>query len=249
MLGIILFSTVMLSALSAVGLAFFHFRERAIDRTMLPLTAFASGVLLGVAFLYVLPEALQGAFLPEVTFLIALFGVIILFVLERVFYWHHLHEGISEIHPFTHLNLLGDAIHNLINGMAIAAAFLASALLGASPLIGVMTAFAILVHAVPQELSDFALLLHGGMKKSRALVCSFASAATAILGAFVVYFFIPTAAVRDYLLPLISGAFIYTAAVDLVPRLHLEDIRKRSVVQLACFLVGVILVQMISMFT
>jgi zinc and cadmium transporter len=246
---VILLFTIALSALSVVGLSFFYFRERLIDQAMLPLTAFASGVLLGVAFLYILPEALRGAFPHEVTFLIALFGVIILFVLERVFYWHHLHEGISEIHPFTHLNLLGDAIHNLINGMAIAAAFLASALLGASPLIGMMTAFAVLVHAIPQELSDFALLLHGGMKKSRALVCSFASAATAILGALVVYFFIPTAAIRDYLLPLVSGTFIYMAAVDLVPRLHLEDIRKRSVVQLACFLAGVILIQMISMFT
>jgi zinc and cadmium transporter len=236
MLWTILLSAFVLSMLSSIGLAFFYFRERTLDRAMLPLTALASGVLLGVAFLHILPTALglfpSPPYPTGVTFSTVLIGVMVLFVLERVFYWHHLHEGLSEIYPFTHLNLFGDAVHNFINGMVMAAAFLIS------HIVGLMVFFSLFIHAIPQELSDFALLLHGGMKKWRALACSFASATAAILGALIVcLFFEPF---KGFLLAFAVGGFIYIASVDLVPRLHLEDIRKRSVIQLAFFLMGVL---------
>jgi zinc and cadmium transporter len=242
MLTTILISTVLLGAVSLVGLVFFYLREKTIENAMLTLTAFASGVLLATSFLYILPRALPPN-TPSVgvTLSVTLVGLMIFFILERVFYWHHLHEGIREIYPFSYLNVLGDAIHNFVNGVAVAAAFLASFMVGA------MTTFALFVHAIPQELSDFALLLHGGMKKGKALACSLASGAAVVVGGLVVYFFFDPLTIVPYALAFAGGAFVYMAAVDLVLRLHPEDIRKRSVIQLAFFLVGAVLVQTISM--
>lgn len=242
MLAEILLFSVALSAFPVLGLAFFYLKERTIDRAMLPLTAFASGAMIGVSLLYILPTALQATPSASVTLSATLFGVMVFFILERVFYWHHLHEGLSEAYTFSRLNILGDAVHNLVNGIAIGAAFLVSQ----NILVGLMVTFALMAHAVPQELSDFALLLHGGMNKGRALAASLASASMVIVGGLAVFFFLNHLNIGPYLLALAGGAFIYIAAVDLVPRLHLEEIRNRSVVQLAFFLVGAILIQMIA---
>ncbi len=235
----VLISTITLSAFSLIGLAFFYFKESTIDRAMLILTAFASGALLGVTLIYALPAALGATLSAALTLSATLFGIMVIFVLERVFYWHHMHEGIREIYPFSYLNVMGDGIHNLINGMAIAAAF------GISFTAGGIVTLALLAHAIPQELSDFALLLHGGINKRKALSLTFASAAMSIVGALVVWYLLAGLNIGAYVLAFAAGTFIYAAAVDLVPRLQRDEMRNRSVIQLAGFLVGTLLIQML----
>lgn len=238
MLEAALLITFFLSLVSFVGLVFFYFREKSIEISMLPLTGFASGVLLSVASLYVFTAVLPRMISSQMAFSILLFGFTIFFVLEKIFYWHHFHEGLREIWPYTPLNLLGDAMHNFILGMGLLSIYSIS--WGA----GAMAAVALLAHAVPQELSDFALLLHGGMGKWRALLSSFGCALFLVVGGAVASIF--SAVVRDYLAAMLAGAMIYSGAVDLVPRR--EEPRDRAVVRLGFFLVGIILIQMISVY-
>jgi zinc transporter ZupT len=236
-----LVSSVVLAFLSLAGLVFFYFRERAVDKSMLPLTAFASGLLVGVSFLYALPKALEETGLVAgaagVVFSVTLLGAVVCFILERVFYWRHLHEGISEIIPFTNVNLLGDALHYLLVGAALVAAYSIPGPHGPA----VFLAF--LAHTVPQELSDSAQLLHGGARKLKMVVLNFASASGAIVGVLVFGLIFNLADVGAYLLAFAAGAMMYIGVVDIVPRLRLEELRNRSVIQLAFFIFGVLLVQ------
>ncbi|MFN4133615.1 MAG: ZIP family metal transporter [Candidatus Hadarchaeales archaeon] len=238
MLGTIFGVTLLLSCVSFFGVLFFYFREKSIETFMLPITGFASGVLLSVAFLYPLSAALPRIITPQMAFSVLLFGFTIFFVLEKIFYWHHFHEGLREIWPYTPLNLLGDAIHNLRLGLGLAAVFLLSWGVGA------MTAVALFVHAIPQELSDFALLLHGGLGKWRALGASFGCGLFFVVGGLIGV--VLPAAAREYLALVLAGAMVYSGAVDLVPRR--EEARNRAVVRLGFFLFGIILMQMVSVY-
>jgi len=137
---------------------------------------------------------------------------------------------------FTYMNLIGDSIHNFIDGMVIAASFVANFSLG------IVTTAAVVAHEIPQELGDFGVLIYGGFTRFKALLFNFLTALTAVAGA-VVGFFLSEAAENFvlFLLSFTAGGFIYIAASDLVPELHKEaDIRK-SILSFAFFLIGIIL--------
>jgi len=242
-----LISSIVLSSLSLLGLVFFRFREKTVDAIMLALTAFASGLLVGVSFLYALPMALEktgfvtgGA---EVVFSVTLLGALVCFILERVFYWRHLHEGISEIMPFTKINLLGDALHYFIVGAGLAAAY---SVMGGE---GLAVFLAFLVHTIPQELSDSAQLLHGGAGKWRVVGLNFGSSSLVILGVIIFYSLFDLTVVGPYLLAFTAGAMMYIGIVDITPRLRLEELRNRSIIQLAFFILAVLLVQGVKILT
>jgi zinc and cadmium transporter len=155
------------------------------------------------------------------------------FMLEKVLYWRHCHEGRCEIHVFTYLSLIGDAIHNFLDGLVIASAFVINA--G----VGVASTLAIISHEIPQELGDFGILIYGGFTKKKAVVFNFISALLAIVGALVGYFL--ASQVTDfalYLLPFAAGGFIYIASSDLIPELHKETNKKRSMMSFLFFLAG-----------
>jgi len=233
-LGQILIAAFLVSLLSFVGVIFLFNKKT--DKLMFILVSFAVGALLGGAFLHLLPEALESGLNFENIFLYVIFGIIVFFVLEKFLYWRHCHSGKCHVHTFTYMSLVGDGVHNFIDGMIIAASFLANTTLG------ITATIAIALHEIPQEIGDFSILVYGGFSKKKALLFNFLSALTAVLGALFVYFFsFMIEGLTTFILPFAAGGFIYIAACDLIPELHKEKRIHHSLAQLFFFLTGIIL--------
>lgn len=202
--------------------------------------SFSAGVLLSSAFLNMLTEAVDesnGSIL-----IYALFGMVIGFLMERSMLWyHHHHSETHNIKPTASIVLLGDAIHNFIDGLAIAATAVIS------PQSAIVMTIGIAAHEIPQEFADFMILVHSGMKRKTALFYNFISALTAIFGGIAGYFFINR---FHYLLPvalaLTGGTFIYIAAADLIPSLHENYHKNKSRNQTFAFLLGIFLIYFLS---
>ncbi|MFH1821051.1 MAG: ZIP family metal transporter [Methanobacteriota archaeon] len=243
----ILIAVLLVSLISLVGAVFIFFNRRKIEKMIFPLVAFASGSMLGAAFLAMLPESLKGIGSPNLTFAIVLTGIVTFFALERLLYWHHCRDKICRVHPYIYLTIFGDSVHNFVDGMVIAGSFM----LGAAPgginmQLGLLTTVAVIVHEVPQELGDFGILLYGGFKFRKALIYNFASALTAIVGAIVAYFSLSFINFSAPLVAFAAGGFIYVSAVNLMPKLHEEHANKRFLLQLSLFLMGIALIQVLS---
>lgn len=203
--------------------------------------SFAAGTLLATAFINVLHEALETGSIDSVL-LLTLTGMIFSFFLERFFVWHHHHhEDMHNIKPSAWLVIIGDGIHNFIDGIAIAATFVAS------PAIGWATTLAIAAHEIPQEMADFSILRHSGVSTKKALWINFFSALTAVLGGFVGFYFISA---FEELLPIAlgftAGIFIYVASADLIPSLHEEHHNEHVLKQVIPFILGIALIFVLS---
>jgi zinc and cadmium transporter len=227
----ILVSVSIVSLMALIGIVFVGLKEDMLKNILMGLIAFASGTLLGGAFLNLLPEAM--AEIGEATFYYAVIGIVVFFVLEKFLYWRHCHEGECPVHMFVYLNLIGDGIHNFIDGMIIAATYLASFELGFA------TTLAVIFHEIPQEIGDFGVLIYGGFRKRRALAYNFATALTAVLGSLTAYFLAGLANFGALLVPFAAGGFVYIAATDLIPELHKKNTAGTSVIQFFTLLLGV----------
>ena len=206
-----------------------------LKHVLIVLVAFAAGALLGDAFLHLLPETVEKTGeLGLSTSLAVLAGVSAFFVLEKGLHWHHSHIGHEEtVHPVAITNLIGDGLHNFLDGAIIAASFTVS------PQLGVATAVAVAVHEIPQELGDFGILVHSGLTPRRALALNFASSLAAIAGAVATLAFAPVETIESAMVPFTAGAFIYIASTDLMPEIHKEPEPLKSVIQLLAFGCGV----------
>lgn len=230
----ILASTFIVSLISLIGIFTLAMNDRLLQKVLFCLIGFSAGALIGGAFLHLLPEALEIASATSVFYYLIL-GIVIFFVMERYFHWRHCHEDNCPVHPYTYLNLFGDAFHNFVDGMVIAASFLISFKLG------VVTTLAIILHEIPQELGDFGVLVYGGFSKQRALFFNFLSALAAVLGAIIGYFVADAAKwFTGFILPLTAGGFIYIATSDLIPEIHKEKDLKRSSYAFIAFVLGII---------
>jgi zinc and cadmium transporter len=229
-----LLSLVGISALSLVGVSVLVLRNATLKRILMFLVPFAAGALLGDAFLHILPElSEEGGLELQASFSI-LAGVFAFFVLEKVLHWHHAHFPHEEvIHPVATTNIIGDALHNFIDGAIVASAFLASTELG------VATVIAVALHEIPQELGDFGILVHAGLAPRRALFLNFASALAAVAGGALTLIASSTVELESLLLPFTAGAFVYIASTDLIPELHKEPEPVKSVLQLVALAAGV----------
>ncbi len=229
-------SVAIVSAISLVGAATFAFNDAALRRSLLFLVSFAAGALLGDALIHLLPEAVEeaGGFELWISASV-LIGIVALFLLEKSLHWHHAHFPSPEVlHPVAVTNIVGDALHNLVDGIAIAAGFLTSTR------VGVATAVAVALHEIPQELGDFAILMHSGLKRRRALMLNFFSALTAFVGAIgMLVLADQLESLTQYLVPVIAGSFIYIGSTDLLPELHKEPELKKSAIQVTGLLVGI----------
>jgi len=229
-------SVAVVSAISLVGAVTFVMRPGVLERSMLALISFAAGALLGDAFIHLLPEIsrTRPGFDRTASFCL-LSGVIAFFVLEKVLHWHHAHYAHDEvIHPVAWTNLVGDGLHNFVDGSIIAGSFLVSTALG------ITTSIAVVLHEIPQEFGDFAILVRAGLKPKRALALNLLSALTALLGGAATL--VAASLVGDlqrFLVPATAGAFVYIASTDLLPELHKEPDARKSVVQLFGVLAGV----------
>jgi zinc and cadmium transporter len=231
----IMISTLLISALSLVGALTLVFKESFLKKITIPLVAFSAGALLGGAFMHLIPEAVEKIDNIIAAMLWVLFGFIVFFILEQFIHWHHCHRMPSEHkHPVTYLILISDSVHNFLDGLAVAAAFIIS------PSLGVAATLAVAAHEVPQELGDFGILIHGGWGKGKALLFNFLSGLTMVLGG-IIAFILARGIEIVYLLPFAAGNFIYIAASDLVPEIkHCDNVR-RNLLHLASFLLGLLL--------
>ena len=189
---------------------------------------------MGGAFLHLLPEATEYNTGLDV-FIYVLVGFIIFFIIEKVLHWRHCHKDECEIHTFTYMNLIGDSIHNFIDGLIMAASFVVSIPLG------VTTTIAISSHEIPQEIGDFGVLIYGGFSKKKALLLNFLVALTAVLGGIIGYFIsnlVENATL--FILPFAAGGFIYIAATDLIPEIKKELSMKKYMATLSVFILGIL---------
>lgn len=242
-------SVVLVSLVSLVGVLFLSVREARLRAIMHVLVGLAAGALLGDAVVHLIPEAFEAGLTGSIFSISVIAGMLVFFVLEKYLRWHHHEHDTAHTHvpseeelrdspvrPLGRLILVGDGIHNFVDGAVIAASYAVSLPLG------VATTIAVFLHEIPQEVADFALLLHAGYARARALLWNFVSALTAVLGALA---FMAAGAVLEGLEPLASaftaGAFIYIAAADLVPELHETTHPGRSTVELVAMLAGIAL--------
>lgn len=239
MLFSIIAANVAVSLLSLTG-GISIFWRRLLDKKAIPyLVSFAAGVILTTVFLDIFPEAVheaEAAGLEINIFLPAFIGLLISFFIERFLLWFHHHEHTHGIHPETYLITIGDAIHNLIDGITIAATYMTN------PQLGLITTIAIAAHEIPQEIADFGILVHSGMSKKTALLLNLASAVFALIGGIGGYYFLNRfEAALPVLLSFSAGIFIYIASSDLIPDLHRDFKEQRKWVQVVPFIVGIIL--------
>lgn len=198
--------------------------------------SFAAGALLGDVFIHLLPEIFaESGFGIEISLYILL-GVAASFVMEKIIHWRHCHHPTCKDHPhpYAKMNLLGDLVHNLIDGIIIGASYLVNI-----P-VGIATTLAVLFHEIPQEIGDFGILIHGGYSRKKALLLNFLIALSAVLGAVVTLLIgAHVSGVTNFLIPFAAGTFIYIATADLIPELHKEVAVKRSLLQFLWFTLGI----------
>ncbi|MEM2913879.1 MAG: ZIP family metal transporter [Candidatus Bathyarchaeia archaeon] len=248
-------ATIAVSLLSFIGVFALSLRERMLDKLLFVLVSFAAGAILGAAFLSLLPEALNGTLEIDVdtsvTFLYMIVGFIGFFFLERFIYWYHGHvhghESASEVDPrvtvkeFIYINLVGDAVHNFIDGTIIAASFFLDISLGVA-----ITVSAIF-HEIPQEIGDFGVLLYGGLARSKALLFNFFAAVTAVAGALLSNFFlVKIQNLVGFLIAFAAGGFIYLAASELIPEIQKEKEFWKSLSQFILFILGIAFIWALS---
>ena len=226
----------LLGSVGAVGgAALFLLFPEGIRRCLVPcLISYATGTLLGAAFLGMIPAALKQAPAIAVSATV-LAGMVLFFILEKLVLWRHCHDSGCEVHGrAAPLILIGDAFHNFVDGMVIAAAFLTSIPLG------IAAALAVIAHEVPQEVGDFAILLDSGYGRRKALLLNGLSSASTLPGAVLAYFWLgEMGAAAPYILALSAASFIYIAAADLIPGLHRQVSPTASVRQLMLLLAGI----------
>ena len=224
------------SLVSLVGVFALSVKEELLKKYIFIFISLAVGALLGDAFIHLIPEALENASNTNLTGTLIILGILIFFVLEKFLHWHHHGEDKEDthIHPVGQLVLFSDGVHNFIDGIIIGASFIVSV-----P-VGIATTIAVILHEIPQEIGDFAVLLHSGYSKTRALWLNFLSAILAFLGLVIVFIINQTEqAITLWLLPIAAGGFIYIAVADLIPELQKTKEMKYSVLQLLAVISGI----------
>ncbi len=234
-LAYILLATFIVSLISFVGVICLALKENILNKILLVLIGLSAGALMGGAFLHLLPEAVEKSTGLDV-YLFVLMGFILFFLIEKVLHWRHCHKGECDVHTFQYMNLVGDSIHNFIDGMIMAASFVVSVPLG------ITTTIAISTHEIPQEIGDFGVLLYGGFSKRRAITLNFVVALTAVIGGVFGYFV--SSLIENivlFILPFAAGGFIYIAATDLVPEIRKELDMKKYMATLLVFICGILI--------
>lgn len=230
----IISSGVVMSAISLVGIVLIPLGEERMRRVVLPLVALAAGSLLGGAFFHLLPEAIDelGNELSVYGWFVG--GFVIFFFAEQTLLWHHHHGAPLEHKPVGYLVLLADSAHNLVDGLTVGTAFVIDHRLG------MVTWLVEAAHELPQELGDFAILLHAGFDRTRAIFFNFLSALAFLLGGVGAYALAGQVDVT-VLIPFAAGNFTYIAAADLIPELTHHEAIGEHALHTASFAVGLVL--------
>tara|TARA_Y100000588_G_scaffold220836_1_gene234722 strand:+ start:367 stop:1083 length:717 start_codon:yes stop_codon:yes gene_type:complete len=220
--------------------------ERTRVRSLTFLVSFAIGVLLGVAFIHLLPHALHDASIHDSNAIMVtvLLGIFVFFILEKALIWrhahHHGHDASSEHRGDQSagaLIVVGDTFHNFIDGILLTAAFVTDVHLG------IATGFALIAHEIPQELGDFAILINSGMSRLRAFILNGVTSLAMVIGALVAWWGIQQVqAVLPYILAFTAASFIYIAVADLIPSLHRGVRLRDTIAQMVLIAAGILLI-------
>lgn len=230
-----LISVIFVSLVSLVGVFTLAVNQKRLYKFLIYLVSFSAGALMGDAFIHLIPESFEvkNRIIPSILILL---GILLFFVLEKIMHWRHCHEKPCENHPhhFSYMILIGDTIHNFIDGLVIGASYLA----GNS--IGIATTLAVVLHEIPQEIGDFGSLIYGGFSRWKALLYNFVSALAAVLGAVLVLLIgFKMESLANFLIPFAAGGFIYIAGSDLIPELHKRKELNSAILQILTFMLGI----------
>ena len=228
-------SVVLVSVIPFIGIGFFALSQTFVRKVLLLLVSFSTGVLLGDVFFHIFPEMteVEGAFEAAVPYI--LLGILVSFCIEKFIHWHHCHVMPSKTHyhPVGAMSLFGDVIHNFVDGTLIAGSFLVSTQ------VGIATTLAVVLHEIPQEIGDYALLLYSGFSRAKALLFNVFAQSSAILGVIAVIVLSQSVSgVSEILLAFAAGNFIYLAGTDLIPELHKDTHPGRAALQLVLIVAG-----------
>lgn len=229
-------SVFIVSLVSLVGVFTMAISLEKLKKILLFLVSFAAGALLGDAFIHLIPEVYSGTGNKVLAPFFILLGSMLFFALEKVLWWHHCHETNSEnhAHPMAINNIVGDGLHNAIDGMIIAGSFIISIPLGLT------TAIAVILHEIPHEIGNFSILIFSGWSRKKALVYNFFSGWLAMVGAIIILWIGHSVSfAQNFLAPFTVGGFIYIAMADLLPELKKEENLGKSAIQLTALLFGI----------
>jgi len=239
-------SVFLVSLVSLVGIFTLSIQAKHLNKFLLLFVSFSAGALFGDVFLHLLPEVVEEyGFTLQISIAI-LSGIVTMFAVEKVIHWRHCHHEVcsdeehthkeppKHVHSFALMNLVGDALHNVMDGIIIGASFLVNIPAG------IATTVAVLLHEIPQEIGDFAVLLHGGYSRKKALFLNFLTALGALVGVVIALLLAThVESIARLLAPFAAGSFLYIAGADLIPELHKSGHPKGSVTQFILFVAGI----------
>ncbi len=234
-LFLIITFTFLVSLLSFIGIFTLSLNDKILKKVLFYFVSLSIGGLMGGAFLHLLPETIDKLGNGN-AYLFVLFGFFLFFLIEKIIHWRHCHESDCHVHTFAYMNLIGDGIHNFLDGLIIAAGFMAS------PGLGIASTAAIFLHEIPQEFGDFGVLIYAGIEKKKALLLNFFTALAAVFGGIIGYYFLSFAqSASPLLLAFAAGGFIYIAASDLIPEIRKENNVKKNILNFCIIFIGILI--------
>jgi len=235
----IILSVLLVSLISLLGVFFIFFKKSSLEKNMYYMISFAAGTMLATSFFEIIPEALS-EFGGAINYIFA--GILLFLFIEKFIHWHHCNREHCEdkhkkVKPYVFLNLLGDGLHNFIDGAVIAAAYQTRFELG------LLTTISVAAHEIPQEIGDFSILLKGGLNFKNSLIFNFITALVAFLGAFFTIFLgSHIENINPILISIAAGGFIYLSLSDIVPETHKETESRKIMKQALFLLLGIAIV-------
>jgi zinc and cadmium transporter len=236
----ILIATFVVSLISLTGILALSLRDETLHKILFFLIAFSAGTIMGAALFDLLPEAVEHLG-SEISIYITA-GFVTFYFLERFIFWYHGHghhndlkelDEVQSIKGLAYLNILGNIIHNFIDGMIIAVSF------NIDFSVGLATTIAVIFHELPQEMGNYGILIYTGFNKARALIVNFGAALSVVVGGvFAIFFLVTVEALSGTLMAFSTGAFLYLSASELIPELQEEDDFWKSLVQFGIFMLG-----------
>ena len=230
-----LVSVLLVSIIPLLGIFILRIRLNKLKKILIYLVSFSAGALLGDAFIHLFPELINKGYAVSAALYILL-GILIFFILEKFVHWRHCHAPITKthVHTFAYMNLVGDGLHNFIDGLIIATSYLVSI-----P-VGIATTIAVVLHEIPQEMGDLGVMLYAGFSRGKAIMLNIFTGLIAVLGTIlglVVSRFFANSEL--FLVSVAIGGFIYIAGSDLIPELHKETNIRISLMQFMSLILGI----------
>lgn len=229
-------SVFIVSLISLIGILTVGVKTSFMKKILIYMISFSAGAMMGDVFLHLIPHLIEEGNFNHVSGLWIIVGIVISLILEKIIHWRHCHmpQEKGHIHHIGIMSLVGDAMHNFIDGIIIGVSYLLSI-----P-VGIATTIAVIFHEIPQEIADYGVLIYSGFSKVKALGMNFLTACTAFIGlALALFLGTASESIAHLMIPIAAGNFVYIAGSDLIPELHKEKALKSAIFQIIFFVLGV----------